>query len=373
MSQGPGTATPNTQQIRTHLLYVLSSPTFASSKRCREFLQYVVGLSIAGRADEIKERVIATEVFGRGGDYEPGEDSVVRVRASEVRKRLAHFYESEGKGSPLRIDLPLGSYVPRFELVPLDQPAPPLTRPSSHRRWIASAAVVFLLALGGLFAGWYSRRQPLETDFQRLWRPVLNHAEPLLVFVPILKVSTASPEFSDRVGSGAAQAAIRVTNLFTTLGHGYTVKMGGELTFADLRRQPAILLGAYSQYWTAEMNQGLRYRFDGVAPQMTLLDSQTGRRWEARGYKPTGYAEEDVALASRILDSKTGQVLFLASGITTFGTQCAAEFLTDPHTFSQLLHSAPAGWERKSFQVVLSTRIIGSTPGPPKVIADHFW
>src|SRR5215469_14339939 len=104
----PPTILPETLE---HLESVLQSPSFASSKRCQEFLHFVVRELVEGRGDAIKERTIAVEVFGKGLRFDPGSDSLVRVKAREVRKRLAEYYESV-PDAPLRIELPVGSYIP---------------------------------------------------------------------------------------------------------------------------------------------------------------------------------------------------------------------------------------------------------------------
>lgn len=112
---------------------MLSSAAFAGSARCQEFLRYVVEHKLDHDEQSIKERVIAADVFGRTS-YEPGEDSFVRVKASEVRRRLSRFYETAAPDAGgVRIELPVGQYVPRFVLVP-PAPAPaeeaPLTPPA---------------------------------------------------------------------------------------------------------------------------------------------------------------------------------------------------------------------------------------------------
>jgi TolB-like protein/Tfp pilus assembly protein PilF len=100
--------------VRDHLKEVARSHAFASSKRAQDFLQLIVGHALEGEVDSLRERMIGAEMFGRPVDYDTGSDSVVRVKATEVRKKLAQFYlEYEGK-SPVRIELPIGSYVPRF-------------------------------------------------------------------------------------------------------------------------------------------------------------------------------------------------------------------------------------------------------------------
>jgi hypothetical protein len=68
--------------------------------------------AIEGHLDCLKERVIGVELFGRSTTYDTSEDAIVRVTASDVRKRLLQHYGRYGATSGLRIALPLGSYVP---------------------------------------------------------------------------------------------------------------------------------------------------------------------------------------------------------------------------------------------------------------------
>ena len=101
--------------VRQHLEELLSSRIFAGSKRTQDFLRLIVRHTLEGDIDGLRERMIGAEMFGRPVGYDTGSDSVVRVRASEVRKKLALYY-SEAKPNHLsvRIELPSGSYVPRF-------------------------------------------------------------------------------------------------------------------------------------------------------------------------------------------------------------------------------------------------------------------
>lgn len=105
--------------VREHLEEVLASRAFAGSKRTQDFLRLVVNHALDGDLDSLRERMIGAEMFGRPVSYDTGSDSVVRVRASEVRKKLARYYEGLGrKIPPVRIELPSGSYVPRFHFKP---------------------------------------------------------------------------------------------------------------------------------------------------------------------------------------------------------------------------------------------------------------
>jgi TolB-like protein len=107
--------------VRDHLKDVTSSHAFAGSKRTQDFLQLIVEHALEGEVDSLRERMIGAEMFGRPVDYDTGSDSVVRVKATEVRKRLAKYYLETNGNHAVRIELPSGSYVPRFIFAP---PAP---------------------------------------------------------------------------------------------------------------------------------------------------------------------------------------------------------------------------------------------------------
>ena len=95
--------------VRRALQSVLSSSAFAGSKQCQLFLRLAVERSLAGDLESLPEPVIGVEMFGAPADYDTSNDAVVRVRATEVRKRLAQYY-TEAKQTPqVRIELP-----PRF-------------------------------------------------------------------------------------------------------------------------------------------------------------------------------------------------------------------------------------------------------------------
>jgi hypothetical protein len=104
--------------LRRHLQEILESKTFKGSHRSGQFLQYIVEQAIAGRFDSLKERVIGIELFGRSPSYDTGEDAIVRVTASDVRKRLLQFYGENGRSSRFYLSLPLGSYIPEITQPP---------------------------------------------------------------------------------------------------------------------------------------------------------------------------------------------------------------------------------------------------------------
>jgi hypothetical protein len=100
--------------FQQHLEEVLCGEAFRGSHRSGQFLRYVVNRSVSGHCDELKERLIGVELFGRSPTYDTGEDAIVRVTASDVRRRLLQHYGTYGTVSEFRIRLPLGSYIPEI-------------------------------------------------------------------------------------------------------------------------------------------------------------------------------------------------------------------------------------------------------------------
>lgn len=123
--------------VREHLQQVLASRTIRGSKRTQDFLTLVVNHALDGDVDSLRERMIGAELFSRPIGYDTGNDSVVRVRASDARKKLAQYYSAEARNQEftVRIELPSGSYVPRFHFVDSTLPelnCEPETQESAH-------------------------------------------------------------------------------------------------------------------------------------------------------------------------------------------------------------------------------------------------
>ena len=366
------------REAEIYLERILASPDFRSSPKCRAFLRFVVERTVEGAGESLKERAIAEQVFDRGPAYNPAEDSLVRVKASELRRRLAQYYSGTGKLEKWQVTLPLGGYVPHF--IPHRAAPEPEILPSpvkSSRRTILSVVASAVTIAGvGVAAKLLSRRTPL----QEFWAPVMNSPKALLIFlpVPVSYIAAKNPgEYhvhSDRVGLGAVHGAIRFLELCIRTGKAYSIKSGADLSFSDLRDHPSVLFGAFSSKWTRQFNNQYRFRLEPEGVIGRIVDSQRpGREWLPTGKLTDGSADLDYCIGGRILDPSSGQTVIIASGITTFGTQAAAEFLTSPEAMTQLSKLAPRPLGEGNFQVLLRTKVIGNTPGFPSIVEIHFW
>ena len=105
---------PSRGAVLDQLERLLESRHFRNSKRYPAFLRYVVEHTLLGDMEILKERTLGIEVFSRASDYDSNADPIVRVTAGEVRKRIAQYYQEPGHEHEVRIELPLGGYVPHF-------------------------------------------------------------------------------------------------------------------------------------------------------------------------------------------------------------------------------------------------------------------
>lgn len=108
------TAPPSHQEINRQCERMLASPDFTATPQQTALLRYVVNQTLAGKADRIKGYTVATEVFGRGPDFDQNSDPIVSIQAARLRRALKRYYEGAGKHDMLRIDIPKGTYVPEF-------------------------------------------------------------------------------------------------------------------------------------------------------------------------------------------------------------------------------------------------------------------
>ena len=148
--------------IRRALERVLASSGFSRNERLSGFLRFLVEKHLEGRDSEIKESVIAHEVFGRQAGYDPKVDAIVRTEAIRLRARLEKYYQAEGSQDPLVIELPKGGYRPVFrEPTPVPaQPSAPsdaaeIPVRSTRALWIAATLTVVLVAVG---TTWWATR-----------------------------------------------------------------------------------------------------------------------------------------------------------------------------------------------------------------------
>ena len=395
---------PPAALVREHVLQVLASTEFHSSKRSRDFLRCVVQAALDEHPKQIKERAIAEVVFNRP-DYDPSTDTLVRVSAAEVRKRLAKFYESHSE-TPVRIHIPAGGYLPEFRV---EQPpviglepaavAPPNPSRKPSKTWLAIASKVVLVALGAL--KWFVRDASPLNDF---WKPLIEGAESVIVSNPsgggnprCLVYPGNVEEFQRTLRSGApsvtiaavdivesdqsislgnTQAILSIAGFLRVHRRGAMLRIATDLLPGDTRNHPLILIGAFNNAWTLDLSASQRFRFvsegRGTEFRAGVLDTSSGKTWFAQLRKRAWDADLDYSLVSRVWNS-SGQVVLSVAGVSHLGTQAAADLVTNPQRWAEVVRRAPPGWQHKNLEILLETKIVGKSVGTPRLMDCHFW
>jgi len=411
---------------------VIESSWFRTSVRCSTLLRHLVEGAVNGRADQLRERMIAVKAFHRNPAYDNNTDPVVRTAAGEVRKRLAQYYNDPKNSGQIYIELPVGSYVPEFHFPLQAEPAthlvePELTVPALEesfgqpedapagsresqpdpvpvprapywaRKWtLAVALVLFVAAVGG----WLSVHSPRPVSgFDAFWAPVLSAQRQALIsmgdvavrhaeFVPNGERSRISNNWSlGKNGDlptevrlpafGNAIAATRVAGLLGKNGKLFEVFSQSKITFDDLSKHPVIMIGSYDNDWTIRDTDTMRFQFE--------VDFKQDLRWISDREKPSEQIGalhnvsavpqtfQDFAVVARSIDPTTGQPVVILAGVTSMGAIAAADFATDSSYLNDFARKAPPNWASKNVEFLIAANVVDGAVGRPRIVSYSIW
>jgi len=456
---------------------VLQSHILHGSDSLRGFLRFVASKAIDNQESQLKEYVIATEVFGRNEDYNPRIDSTVRVQAGRLRTKLHEYYATEGKTDRVLIDLPKGQYTPVFSYLPHEEhpangeaPANGAAHPFAastaitasgtanpavdretiqapyRRAWSTPrqrawqmAALAFALATV-VFVGttlfYHSKFTELKTasavavegedgslsrgEIEPLWGDLLRSAEPVLVVYsntlfrgtaedgmkllksldspgsslgsPIIPQSeieqSKQPVIEHYTGIGEVMGAYQLGELFAKLRHASRVKRSLLLNWEDLKTENIVVLGSPAEnLFLRDLPQQQDFLFKPMPDEQGhksfgILNTrpQPGEqeRYFARQDGPSrSQISEDYAVVSLLQGLNGAKRMLILAGITTLGTQAAAEYVTKPDYIRDLvqhLNTAPAGATPKlpdNYQVLVKVKVNGGVPVHISYLTHH--
>jgi hypothetical protein len=385
--------------VREQLDRLVLSSHFNHSRRFPTFLRYVVEHTLSGQGDNLKERTLGIEVFGRGAEYDTASDPIVRVTAAEIRKRIAQYYGEPGHETELRLSLPSGSYVPHFHWPGeasgsrAEQGTTSPARPTQvfYRHPILLIVGGILLFAVGLALGW-RLGMPHRPGFDYFWNPILRSSDPVLFCIAdqsqytaislrdahdpnrqtILKDNLTAVVIDD------LNAVIRMAGVLQANGKPFTLLGENATTLTDLRNGTSIVVGAFDNAWTLRLTQQLRYHFDN-APDMSqfrIVDSGPNPHapWAVdREQQLNTQNYKDYAIVARFTNATTGKLTIIAAGVARGGTIAAGEYLSNPDNLNEIEKASRASGGKSNLELVLSTQIINGDPGKPRIEAAYFW
>jgi hypothetical protein len=415
---------------REELRRVLQSKHFANAPKKSRFLEFVAEQSWLGNAEKLNEYLIGVEVYGRGPDFNPQEDPIVRVQAHEIRRALRKYYGEEGKSSSLRIDFPAGHYIPTFDKAPFGQEAKPradqapaAVTPPIRTRWqvalIAALATVCVILTFLLIQERARNKPPVQPSLPTLpeglewfWKPFLPPADPPMIVIPNHPLLRAAhdgdsaqtlahgheipkdefPEFRDTIhfrelrrfvfvpsmtdftAVGETLGLLNLFELFSSAGQKCKLNQSRLVSFDEIKRGNVILLGG-NQPWSGRIFLNM----EGFRFQSGVILNRNPRPGEKSVYKPefdpvTNQLTLDYALVLMLPNERKENRILLIYGIYTQGSQAAIEYLTNSQRLPEL-RKALAGLSPDHrtppayFQALLETTVENYVPGKTSLVA----
>jgi hypothetical protein len=411
----------STREKQAQVGKILVSHTLHGSESLCKLLRYLAHHALENSGNSPKEYQIATEVFGRPENFDPHQDSMVRVQVGRLRTKLGEYYSSEGTQDPIRVELPKGTYTLTFRENPSVHGVETADGPSeasamSQRqgplpfRWTAALVVLsFLLtaALAVTADRLLLRRvaqahlisdtvPPAAVSVRTFWGGFLTgHQAPWVVF------SNAS--FVGRPDSGMRYFDAKRDGKLTTLDH-YTgvgevlavhtldatfrqmqqdlrVKRGSLFSLDDAKNNDLIFLGSPSENLTlSEIPTTKDFTFQTMhccsREGNVEIVNQRPATGEERAYLATPSNQpltDDYAVIALVHGLKVSHSVLILAGTTTIGTQAAAEYVCDANSLNDLLNRLQVSSvaDLKPFEAVIHAKVVRGVPVSSELVALH--
>lgn len=404
---------------------VLSSPWFSRSTRLRDFMLYITERGINDPDASIHEPEIALQVFGRSATH-GGEDTIVRVHASQLRKRLEQYFESEGVSEETVIEIPKGNYTPLFrprQVVAVEtearagesEEALPLRgadASSPYRvRW--KFALLGVLTLAAVWVAWDDLRlrteqaPPLATFVNLFWSPFLSSTQNLDIVLAdsnfgflqdLSGVDISAEQYANRdyqklidaiplngglresavmlmhrryTSVGDANLARRISWLATPRNDRVLIMHARDFQPMRLKTNNVVLIGSkrsdpWAELFEPQMN--FQYSYEGH-PAETAIRNLRPLPGEAALYRAEEASErripEGFCVIARLPNlSGKGKALLIA-GTETEATEAGGDFVLSEASLAQLQRvlGLRAGESFPDFEALLGTaRVGGASP-----------
>ncbi len=389
---------------------IIKSHSLRGSEALCKLLCYLAKQSLENPEAPLKEYQIATEVFGRN-DFDPQSDSSIRVQAGRLRVKLAEYYATEGANDSIVVKVPKGSYHLLFETRPIasnqqplpsrEEPLPAAAEAGVPARWrVAGTAltlslVISLVAL--VVVLWGHKRadasiasihdvQPPTGPLADFWRPFTQATEqPWVIYSNAAFVGrpeTGMRYYNARqdgkatlydhyTGVGEVLAIHSLDEVFSGLGRHLRVKRGSLFTLDDARNTNLIFIGSPSENLSLLDIPGTEeFVFQRAASGARKGDLEIANKHPKSGEEESYLASpsnaplvEDYAVIGFVPGVTPDRFVMILAGTTTFGTEAAVEFASQPESVQKILAQIPASSSRmKPFEALVHVKIARGVP-----------
>jgi hypothetical protein len=404
------TLAPGSHVFFQQIERITKSHSLRGSEALCKLLQYLAKRSLENPDAPLKEYQIATEVFGRS-DFDPQSDSSIRVQAGRLRVKLAEYYASEGVNDPVLVKVPKGSYHLVFETrpstlhpdaTPPHQESFPLVPetsvPARARLTITALTVCLLISLVALAISLYGHKranasstsieqvQPATGPLAEFWRPFTSGTEqPWVIYSNAAFVGrpeTGMRYYNSRedgkttvydhyTGVGEVLAIHSLDEVFSGLGRHLRVKRGSLFTLDDARNTNLIFVGSPSENLSLlDIPSTQEFVFQRATSGLRKGDLEIANKHPQPGEAASYLASpsdaplvEDYAVIGLVPGVTPERFVMILAGTTTFGTEGAVEFASQPESVQKILRQIPgSASQMKPFEALVRVKIVRGVP-----------
>jgi hypothetical protein len=405
-------------QYRGQIEKLLASHTLHGSESLCKLLRYLADHSLEHPGTSPKEYQIATEVFGRPGDFDPHLDSTVRVQAGRLRGKLAEYYASEGPDDQILVDIPRGTYALAFHERPQgagrnhaaalhESPLETVSAGQAPRKWYAALLLVSV-ALSAAVAVATNRLLSHQTAEARLgteysdtptalrvfWKGFLTAPqEPWVIFSNAAFVGrpyigmryynrakdSGAVILDHYTGVGEVLAVHALDGVFGKLHQQIRVKRGSLFSLDDAKNNDLIFIGSPSENLTLlELPNTQEFIFKQITsgPRTGTMEimnfrPESGEPKEFLPSPPDETLTEDYSVIALKRGLNPSHSVLILAGATTIGTQAAVEYVCQQESLEQLLLrlSVSNSGELKPFEAVIRVKVAKGVPVGSELVA----
>jgi hypothetical protein len=411
----------NTQQCQSLLRYIVEHTLSGEDNLLRE---RVIGSEVFGRRPDYEPgedpivRLRVAEVrkrlaqFYQSASEEPG----VHIDIPSGSYRATFRLKDGSRSAPHQPNPPLevnpAEAEPHSLLQVSDshQTAPVVAAeiypsPSGrHIRWNYAAAALLLLAAAAVFAWSWNGAQ--ASQFSAFWGPWNGSSKPVIIaigsnavyrlsdnmleqyarahqlethgqefFVPLAPDATVkggdlTPSENSFVALGDVAAVSNIVASLTHQKQSFQERFPNDISFAELRNSPSLLVGGFNNPMTLEFTKNLRFV---LSARNEIDDKQDhNRRWLLRASEDS-HDTEDYAIVTRLTQTHDDAPMLSVAGMGQYGTLAAADYICSPTAISEMTRHLPRDWASRNLQLVLHVKVVDFKPAATEVVAIHTW
>ena len=355
---------------------ILSSSEFEHSEKHKKLLRYLVEASIKGETPH--EHSIAFDVFNKDGQFNPNEDTTVRVNVYHLRKKLAKYYQNEGKHDKIRVKIPTGHYQLKFIIFSKTKRFSKI----HFQKILAILALIVIVLLTGTIGYLLEQNRILHNQIKPfpekvknypIWSNFLNSPLPTMITLaeifhfrkydplldtwvlsrmgsieneealnrlqeqhPSLQVDLCPDDAVGRFTMNSIGPLVYIQPLFTKSNKNFTLQRSQAVTPSDLKKNNMIYIGYYQSMGVFEdVTQKLNFYFD---MDQKLAIAKMGSGDSTLIFKHAGSFKEhhnDYCMVYHLPGPNNNSILIVSS-FTSTGTMGAAKYLTNPGQLLEL-------------------------------------